>query len=236
MNLKNNNLMINNEEKEDDRPVVVSSSESIINQITLDCLLNKSQYERYLQRNLIKNINKNDKKFYRKRIINLTKELYTEENNSILPPDIKYIFENYVKVCVNYFKVLDRSDILQEEYKELNDDTAEVYSEIDQEELNLSNSLLMRSIKINSGLDDFVKVKMIKQKDTNMIIPHQKDVNLRDPKLRKKGIIEKDKEKKNITIKYDDQEEKTSDGGAKVSSPQEEELQKEPKTNDEIEM
>ncbi len=37
-------------------------------------------------------------------------------------------------------------------------------------------------------------------------MPQQRNINLRDPKFKKKGITER--EKKNITIKYDDQEEK----------------------------
>jgi hypothetical protein len=195
-------------EEEDD-------SESIINQITLDCLLNKTQYEKYLQRNLTKSINKNDKKFYRKRICNLTKELFKEEN-TISSPDINYVFDNYLRLCINYFKVLDRSDIIQEEYKEFINESVEACS--NNEELSLSNTLLMRSIKVNPGLDNFVTVKMIK-KPEEMIIPQQRDINLRDPKLRRKGIVEK--EKKNITIKYDDQEEKKNELKTEKEEPKE---------------
>jgi hypothetical protein len=184
-----------------------SYSESIINQITLDCLLNKAQYEKYLRRNLSKSINNNDKKFYRKRICNLTKELFKEENSNNIPPDIKYVFDNYIKICINYFKLMDRSDIIQEEYKELKETTEESF--VTDEELSQSNALLMRSVKVNPGLDNFVTVKMTKQQD-EIIIPQQRDINLRDPKLKKKGIAAK--EKKNILINYDEQDKK-SEGG-----------------------
>lgn len=176
------------------------NSESIINQITLDCMLNKSQYEKYLRRNLTKSINNNDKKFYRKRICNLTKELFKE---AIVTPDIKYVFDNYVKICINYFKVMDRSDIIQEEYKELKETTEASF--VSNEELTQSNSLLMRSVKVNPGLDNFVTVKMTKQLE-QIIIPQQREINLRDPKLKKKGIV--GKEKKNILINYDEQDKK----------------------------
>jgi hypothetical protein len=190
------------EVKEDNEDLI--NSESIINQITLDCLLNKSQYEKYLRRNLTKSINNNDKKFYRKRICNLTKELFKEENSNNIPPDIKYVFDNYIKICINYFKVMDRSDIIQEEYKEYKETTEEQF--VSNEELSQSNSLMMRSVKVNPGLDNFVTIKMTKPQE-EMIIPQQRDINLRDPKLKKKGIV--GKEKKNIPINYDEQDKKS---------------------------
>lgn len=180
-----------------------TNSESIINQITLDCLLNKAQYEKYIQRNTKKSINNNDKKFYRKRICNMTKELLKEDGEELIPPDLKYVFDNYIKLCVNYFKVLDRSDTIQEDYKEISDTVENTC--ITNEEITKSNSLLMRSVKVDTGLDNFVTVKITKKQE-ELIMPQQRNINLRDPKFKKKGITER--EKKNITIKYDDQEEK----------------------------
>jgi hypothetical protein len=213
------------------------NNESIINQITLDCLLNRTQYEKYLHRNLTKSINNNDKKFYRKRICNLTKELFKEENeDDIIPPDIKYVFDNYIKICINYFKVIDRSDIIQEEYKEFKESTEESF--VTNEELSQSNALLMRSIKVNPGLDNFVTVISTKKQD-EMIIPQQRDINLRDPKLKKKGIAEK--EKKNIPINYDEQLDKKKRGSRttelkKEANSKEEEPSSQQQADGEIKM
>jgi hypothetical protein len=184
-------------------------SENIINQITLDCLLNKELYQKHVKSSMYKNIDKKDKKFYRKRVYNLTKELLLtndKEMNSTLFPDVKYAFDNYVKACIHYFKIVDNNDILQEDYKE--------YQKIDQilhinggEEILVDNSatkedadkLMMRSINIkNHSLDKFVKVKNLKKE--NMILPKQKEVNLKDPILKNKGI----KKKKNIPINYEE--------------------------------
>ena len=200
------------QEQEQEQKAEEKNNEAIINQITLDCLLNRSQYEKYLHRNLAKSINNNDKKFYRKRICNLTKELFKEENGHNIPPDIKYVFDNYIKICINYFKVIDRSDIIQEEYKELKETTEESF--VSSEELSQSNALLMRSIKVNPGLDNFVTVITTK-KQNEIVIPQQRDINLRDPKLKKKGIVEK--EKKNIPINYDEQLDKKKERRARTT-------------------
>ena len=207
-----------------------TNSESIINQITLDCLLNKAQYEKYIQRNTKKSINNNDKKFYRKRICNMTKELL-KEDGELIPPDLKYVFDNYIKLCVNYFKVLDRSDTIQEDYKEISDTVESTC--VTNQEIAQSNSLLMRSVKVDTGLDNFVTVKIMKKQE-ELIMPQQRNINLRDPKFKKKGITER--EKKNITIKYDDQEEKKQeelDWGEKeieIKTKKDQQAEMQPKT------
>jgi hypothetical protein len=92
-------------------------SEELVNQITLNCLMNKKQYEKYVATQVSKSVQEEEKKFYRKRIYCLTKELLlTKEEPMNLLPDVKYAFDNYIKSCIHYFKVLDSHDILQQEY------------------------------------------------------------------------------------------------------------------------
>ena len=63
-----------------------------------------------------------------------------------------------------------------------------------------ANELLMRSFKITKpSLDNFVTIKYTK-KPSEIILPKQKDINLKDPDLRNKGI----RKKKNIINKYDE--------------------------------
>ena len=176
-------------------------SENYINQITLDYLINKENYNKINNRNSLKNANRKDKKFYRKRILNLTKDLllFQETKDEILP-DVKKTFEIYIKTCVEYFQTLDKSDILQEEYSELDgldnlDLLDNVEYSIDSENPNTvkeADNLIMRSIKINS-LDKYVKRTVLKKDEP--IIPLQKDIDLHEPYLKNKGICKK----KNIT-------------------------------------
>jgi len=95
-------------------------SDAFVNQVTLDCLLNKHQYEKYVSNKISKDVDKKEKKFYRKRILNLTKDLLASEPEvTNLLPDVNYAFDNYVRACIHSFKVLDSNDIIQSEYENI---------------------------------------------------------------------------------------------------------------------
>ena len=145
--------------------------------------------------------------FYRRRILSLTKDLlYKEESEILVSPDIKFAFDNLVKTCIHYFKILDRNDIIQEDYngfdeeiKEENNEEKEI-SESEQFLKEENEKLLMRSVKMTSNpLDNFIKIKMTKQIE-ELIIPQQKQINLKDPILKNKGV----NKKKNIINNYDE--------------------------------
>lgn len=182
-------------------------SDSLINQITLDCLMNKKQYAKYVSAKISKSINKTDKKFYRKRIINLAREMIVADDISLnilnVLPDVKYAFDNYVNSCIHYFKLLDTNDIVQDEYKDYNFQKDELMKEanetLENHEINdLVNvdNLLAREIKLPSAsLNSFVK----KKQKGPMFIPQQKEIDLSNPVLKNKGIVKK----KNKNIVYE---------------------------------
>ena len=204
-------------------------SEEFINQVTLNCLMNKDQYNKYVKNNTIKlpnSVNKKDKKFYKKRIYNIIKQLLSSQETEIEPrlfTDVQKSFDNFVNICIHSLKVIDKSDILQEDYKDIAESITlnlDLNTELDDNNVKTKEDadlLLFRSIKItNPSLDNFVKKKYTKAPE-QMIMPQQKDINLRDPNLKVKGIKDKDKEKdkekdkdnlniekkKNITNMYD---------------------------------
>jgi hypothetical protein len=189
-------------------------SENIIHQITLDCLINKEIYEKMQQHfKQTKNINKKDKKFYRKRILNLTRELLLkkDDNYNEINPDIKFSFDNYVKTCIQYFKIIDNNDIIQEQYKDY-DAELEIDVDLNANSNNNNNNydkekdkLFMRSIKMPNGLEKFVKITTTK-KPEEIILPKIKEIDLKEPTLRMKGIqsiqsIQGIPKKENIIIK-----------------------------------
>ena len=148
-------------------------SQDLINQITLNCLMNKHQYEKYVTNKISKSINEEDKKNYMERILSLTKELITNsesevEGENTIAPDVKYTFEQYIKSCIQYFKLTDNNDVIQEKYKELDINLVEELKEEIDEENTLDellekkdNSLWVRSIKIcNPSLDSFITMNM----------------------------------------------------------------------------
>ena len=201
-------------------------SEEFVNQVTLKCLMNKDQYNKYVKNNTIKlpnSVNKKDKKFYKKRIYNIIKQLLSSQETEIEPrlfTDVQKSFDNFVNICIHSLKIIDKTDIIQEDYKDIAESiilNLDMNTELDIDDIKTKEEadlLLLRSIKIaNPSLDNFVKRKYTKAPE-KMVMPQQKDINLRDPNLKIKGIKEKEKEKdnlnsekkKNITNIYDKNE------------------------------
>ena len=205
--------MIDNTDTHHDNKI----DEKIINQITLECLMNKEIYKKYLTSNSANMIinNKKDRKFYRKRILQLTRDILLNDPSVKITNDIQFVFENYVNHCIQYFKMVDRVDLIQEDYyiedfthDKSVDDANETETETKTfETVETADKLLLRSIKINNyTLDKFVKVISTK-KDDSTPLPVQKIFNLKDPNLRNKGI----RKKKNIDTKYEEPVEKTNE-------------------------
>jgi len=181
-------------------------TENTISEFTLECLMNKSQYEKYLNQvkgiPTSKTVNKKEKKFYKRRIFDLTKQLLNNEKPEMMFPDVSSAFDLYAKVCIEYFKALDKTDIIQSDYDGFVEDDAigsNTLSESEQVEL---NKLLMRSIKITepNALEKLVKRTTTKICQKAPVIPIQKDINLKDPILKNKGI----RKKNNINNKYEE--------------------------------
>jgi hypothetical protein len=172
--------------------------------------MNKDTYKKYVATKKKSVVNKKDQKFYRRRILSLTKELlYPEETTpatapatTINDPNIVGLFQIYSKACIEYFKTLDKNDIIQEDYSTLTTtETAEMSVEDIKTQAEI-DQLFMRSVHVKEAttLDKFVKRSTTAPKE-EPILPKQKDINLRDPALKNKGI----RKKKNITNKYEEE-------------------------------
>jgi hypothetical protein len=181
-------------------------TENIISELTLECLMNKSQYAKYLSQSEGKPnnkiVNKKEKKFYKRRIFDLTKQLLNNEKPEMMLPDVSSAFDSYAKICIEYFKALDKTDIIQSDYDGFVDGESlgsNTLSESEQAEI---NKLLMRSIKITepNSLEKLVKRTTTKICQKAPILPMQKDINLKDPVLKNKGI----RKKNNINNKYEE--------------------------------
>ena len=188
-------------------------SQAFVDQVTLDCLLNKSLFNTQVKNKKAQSVNKEERKFYKKRIYNLFKEmLINKAEPEDLLPDVKYAYDNFINASINYFKTIDNNDLLQEEYKNLDEAALENINAIpelgDDIAVEEADKLMMRSIKIKQpSLDKYVKRKNTKPEE-KLILPKQKEVNLMDPELKVKGIQSNSNnnniKKKNITNKYDE--------------------------------
>ena len=162
--------------------------------------MNKTTYLKYIKNQKLEhNIKSNikNRKFYKKRIYDLTKQLMHSEPSP--STEILKAFETYINSCINYFQTLDKTDILQEDYANITN-TYLINTKI--ESIEDANKSMMRFVKMYepNSLEKIVKRTVTKLAEPNPILPKQKNINLKDPILKNKGICKKN----NISNKYED--------------------------------
>ena len=161
-------------------------------EMTLGYLTNRKIYEKLSKHPLLVESYNKDKIFYKKRIHNLHRNLMND--NQIYPDFLQKAFDNYMKLSIEYFKMIDHTDIIQEDYiglylleKEISDDEDPEEQEIP--ETNTYKSLYMNTPQNIPTLDNFVKIIKKTEDPKPMYVPQQKEINLNNPELKKKGIF-----------------------------------------------
>ena len=118
-----------------------------------------------------------------------------KHSNKLAPTDLKKDIKFYKKRIIQLTK-----DILQEEYEGMPSETLEV-SDID-EDVDPNNSLINPSyLHKQNKIEDYIDLKKISNVPNNeTYLPERKELKLKDPQLKKKGIRKKrgKKKKKNI--------------------------------------
>lgn len=130
-------------------------------------------------------LNKEDTRFYRKRIIALTKEMLKSSN--IAPTKgINEAFDVYVTMLIKYFKIVDKTDIIQDQYDkdELSNLQEQMDSKVDIEQMDIDH--ILRGSAPTPNLNNFV-VTTTTHPETR-VIPIKLEVNLNSPSLKTKGI------------------------------------------------
>ena len=165
----------------------------------LEYLMNPCMYEKWMKKNEKKikvSDLKSDVKFYKKRIIQLTKDMMKGQH---ITNSVNKAHNEYMKSCVAYLRFLDTKDILQEEYKGIPEQLDLSDDDVDGDPNNnlINPSYLHKQNKI----EDYIDVKKISNVPKNeTYLPEKKNLKLKDPELKKKGIKKKKgkKKKKNI--------------------------------------
>lgn len=199
------NIIQNIEEDEDTNEIsninndINYNNNNNINSLTLEYFsnigyckyLNKTDYE--------KRVSKSDKKFYRKRIINSTRNMLKDQFEN---ETLKEIFNKYIFSLISHYKILDTTEILQKNMIETQmSDIPDILNNSDisiQNNLCINpNELLFKKETKTLTMDKFV-TKKTKSNDSNVLqLPLKKNINLREPEFKIKGITKKEK-KENI--------------------------------------
>jgi len=139
-----------------------------------------------------------ERKFYKKRMIQLTKDLFKKP----APNDtIQSAFNNYLNSCISYFKFTDASDLMQEEYDNVK--TTTLPDNHQEFSMQAADEELFNMPTPGNTLDTFVTNKTViidKQ-----ILPKSKILNITNEKFKTKGIKkkkDKKKEKENVEDIY----------------------------------
>lgn len=133
-------------------------------------------------------LNKKDKKFYKKRILAVTKLLFKEENFNKSPKLTQTVFENYINNMIEIFKDSDLNEEREKEYQEVStklDKANEHNDELNLLDFDIENMKPeTRQIKI----EDCMKIKNLK-KEKEQFFPKEKKYNLKTEKNKKKRNI-----------------------------------------------
>ena len=132
--------------------------------------------------NLDKGVNKEDLKFYRKRILQQTKT-YLREGR--LENSIDRAFDNYADKLIEYYKFIDKKEIIQKEYENMEENLSKEIKDINMLE---ENKKMMKEVEAPvKTIKDFITVVAEKPKKKR-VIPKLKEFNLKKDELRIKGL------------------------------------------------
>lgn len=195
------------------------SSLNMIDDVTLAFMVNTVQYEKYLKKNHIdydSRFNK-DIRFYRKRIISLTKDLFKNQvendKGENIDTTMMGAFNMYMRACISYLKFSDQSETIQKCYVCLglpnhnnNNDPNETNeniknqkcicknkdeNELFESELQKANELCFKPKEVKKiTLDNYVIRKNVKKSEP-IVYPKQFTFNPRDPEFKYKGLKQK---------------------------------------------
>jgi hypothetical protein len=196
------------------KPATMTASDIL----TMDTMMNMEAYTKYLKRKQLTSGIKdqsdaNERKFYRRRILDLTKEMFRgghRAENGTNSTGVESAFETYIRACIMHFKFIDLADVLQTEYAGMNtaalvttmpataasdDDTISDFNKLCfnpnttklvKIKASTSNSLELLFIPAASDID---KDKAVDHNDNPVsFAPKTRDVNLMDEQFKMKGI------------------------------------------------
>jgi len=148
--------------------------------LTNPCILDKYNRTRPEKTKIV---TEEDVKFYRKRILGVTKNYLRGET---LTNEITGAFDSYAEQLIKHFKFIDKTEMVQKEYKNLSKKKSNPVVNF---KLMNQNKLMMRDKKNTvKTIKDFLPIVVKEKSKKKMIIPKQKIYDIKNPILRSKGL------------------------------------------------
>jgi hypothetical protein len=158
------------------------------NQVDLLYLINPHLKIKYNQKKSI--LDADDVRFYRKRILQSTKDYLREKTIS---KEIKHAYELYVSSLIGLYKFTDKQKLIQEEYKDIPKKKNKKMSNF--KLLDQNRILIKNRETIKKTIKDFIPIVVTERKKKYLILPKKKEYNIRNPINRNRQ-----KEKSNLII------------------------------------
>ena len=161
-----------------------------LNKLTLQYFTNPSYYDGIQSQDpSLEATRRKDIRFYRRRIVAMTKELFREGTES---RSLQSAFDGYVNSAIAHLKMLDTKDILQKEYHGLeSNNPVSINTQDIGNIVTEANNNMMKTQHVGGTLDTFVT--STKTVENDEIPPKLKMINLHDPELKTKGVKRKKK-------------------------------------------
>jgi hypothetical protein len=107
------------------------NSDAYITQLTLQYMVNKKQYGKYIEQKKSEETLITDREKYAERFLGITEDMLDKNTRAEnLPTDLKLAFENFLKTALRHFKHVDEIA----ERKDNKDDNEEQMEEEDEQE------------------------------------------------------------------------------------------------------
>jgi hypothetical protein len=123
--------------------------------------------------------------FYRKRIFSLTKNYLKGKSRD---RDLDKMWEIYAKACVDYFKFIDKSELIQATYMDIK--VKKKKNIIDKNAVTKSNEFMLNKKKPHAPrITDHIKVTSTKtniKTNKKMVIPRERKLNLKSDHFKNK--------------------------------------------------
>lgn len=169
-----------------------------IEKITMDCMIKKKSAS---SKNIVKP-NPKDVKFYRKRIMYLLKQYVNNEDINMFQ-DVEHSLDSFLLTSIAYFKTIDKTEIFQKDYLELENEVLKESEEIKtyypfQEEKVVVPYFSFTEKPEIKTMDHYVK-RIITKEEVETFYPIKKKANIKSKDFKNKGIVKK----KNIVNTYE---------------------------------
>lgn len=144
--------------------------------------VNNNVYKQVDKKEEINPNDEEDVKFYRKRILHLTKQLLKNEVKTT--PSIKASFNDYINQVIMDFKFIDKKELLQKEYEDIKIESQKPKEDF---KLQIENEKLIKKKTVKpKTMSDFIVQKNKKIK--KYIPPKVKKYDIKTENFKKKGI------------------------------------------------